>query len=89
MIGEAIMRDGLQAIRRFLEEKRGFAGRVTAHFARMGRIIPPDAIDPAHGKNEIRVGDRNSRAGCDGDGKIRRHWISASLSYKPQAQTGA
>ena len=50
MIGDAIMRDGLQAIRRFLEEKRGFAGRVAAHFARMGRIISSNAVGATHGE---------------------------------------
>ena len=33
-----------------LEEERGLARRVLAHFARMGGVVAPDAVDTAHRK---------------------------------------
>jgi hypothetical protein len=66
-----------------LEKERLFACRVRAHFARMRRVIPPDAINPPDGENEIGVCHRNSWAGCDGDGVIGTHGLIRPFRERP------
>ena len=51
----------LQGVRRFHEEEGRLAGRVGAHFPRMGRIVAADAIDAAD-REEV-VGAGNGKGG--------------------------
>ena len=68
MIGDGTDRDVLDCIGRFLEEERRLAVGIGSHFARVRRIVAPDAIDPPHRKH---IGLTDNRDGRDAQGENR------------------
>ena len=70
MIGDGTDRDVLDRIGRLLEEERRLAVGIGSHFARVRRIVAPDAIDPPHRKH-IGLTDNRDGRGANGENRFR------------------